>query len=544
MKYLLTLAPLVFFFSITTANAADYYYCDCQAGASNQCVAGNDSNNGTSPSSARQTFSSANSTFNKIFSGDSINFCRGGSFTANVKHKWTNNKCTASNACTVTAYDLSGHQDIPLAKPIITQVTNNALFSLEDGGNADHEEGYVFSNLDLRCTGCLTNGGNGFFLFNDIDHVIIDNISLDGFDIGVHLAGSNAVNPGSDGTLDFITLKNLNIVNSKRQGILGGANTLEISKSYFENNGGGVVLDHNIYISRGNNITISSNELYRSSLDSNGNCTAVSLVVHGKVNNLLIENNIVREDIGKAKLGCWGIAVDPGYNTAESFTNITIRGNKVINVGNLGIGVTSCDTCIIENNIIFQQQPFKFSAISAPNRPRATDDLTLTKVTIRNNSIFTSSAGIGIMLGTEGNQHIIVSNAIHYTGSDNFKCMSVDLASSAYTAIDNNACFFPNASSLSEWESGSGSNPSPLGAWQAQSGFSINSKNINPEFTDPTLPLVDLSPQSSSQIIGKGHTTRSSLKDFRGKSRGTNPDVGAFEFGTFNPPAKTKAYLK
>lgn len=542
MKYLLMLTSLLFLFTTTSANATDYYYCDCQAGASSQCVAGNDSNNGLTTSSPRQTFANASSTFRSFADGDTIQFCRGGSFTTNTSERWVNDKCTASNTCTVTAYDLPGQQSPQLARPVITQTSAAHLFSLEEGGSADHEEGYIFSNLDLKCTGC-TGAGYGIFLYNDVDDLIVDNVSFDGFAIGVHLAGAQTPSPGVDGISRNITLNKLKIINSYAMGILGGASNLAITNSYFENNGSGTTLDHNIYLSKGDGIVISGNELYRSSLDSSGSCKGVSLIVHGVVNNLIIENNLVREDIGKAGAGCWGMAVDPGYTKAESFTNVIIRGNKIINVGNKGIGVAACDTCVIENNIIYHQQDFGSTAISAPNRQRDGSDQALNKVTIRNNSIYTSSSGTGIRLGTEGSQHVVVSNVIHYSGSGDFKCFDLGLAASAYTAVDNNTCYFPNASASSEWEAGSGTNPNPLGAWQGQSGFDANSQNVNPGFKDPILPLLDFSPQSiSSPIVGAGHNTSSSAKDYRGKTRDAQPDAGAFEFGTFNPPAKTNIY--
>ncbi|MFV1983693.1 MAG: hypothetical protein ACC657_09165 [Thiohalomonadales bacterium] len=546
MKYLLMLTPLLFVLTSPFANAADYFYCDCQAGASNQCVTGADSNNGTSTASPRKTFSNAASTFSNFNAGDSIKFCRGGSFTANAATRWVNNKCTAANNCTASTYDLPGQQNSKLPRPIITQRANANLFSLDDPGNADHEEGYSFSDLDLRCTGCLNSGtGMGFFFYNDIDDVTINNVSLVGFRIGIYLSGSNPVNAGSDGKLDNITLNNLRIVNSNRQGFLGGANNLVISNSYFENNGSGTNKDHNIYISKGGNgIVIKNNEVYRSSLDANGKCSGNPIVVHGTVNNLLIEGNVVREDIGKANGGCWGIAVDTGYTAAESFTNVTIRRNKVINVGNIAIGVASCDTCVIENNVIIQEQSFNSTAIKAPDRNRASNDIPLNKVIIRNNSIFTSSSGTGILLGSEGRQHVVVSNAIHYTGSGRYTCFNLGLAASAYTAVDNNICHFPNATAQSEWEAGSGTNPSPLGAWQGRSSFDVNSQNANPGFKNPNRPTLDLSAQNgSSRMINAAHISRSATTDYQGKSRGTQPDVGAFEFGRFNPPAKTFAFF-
>ena len=524
--------------------ATDYFYCDCQSGSSSQCVAGNDLNSGTAKTHPKKSFDNANSVFNSMNAGDTINFCRGGAFSTNIDHKWVNNKCTSSNVCSVTAYDIPNQENPQLAPPIITQQSSNNLFGLDDGGNADQEQGYSFSKLDLRCTSCTaSSNGYGFFLYNDVDYVTIKDISLNGFRIGVYLAGSNTLNAGADGILSNITLSNLTIINSKNQGILGGGNNLQITNSYFENNGNGTVFDHNIYLSSGNGILVKGNELYRSSLNTNGECAGVPLVVHGTINNLSVENNIIREDIGKVTQGCWGIAIDPGYSKAESFTNITIKNNKIINVGNIGIGLASCNNCTIENNVIFQQQSFGFTAIRAPDRARNSDDIMQTQLTIRNNSIYTSADGTGIELGTEGDQHTIVSNAIHYSGSGRFTCFDLDLPASAYTTIDNNTCYFPNALSSSEWEAGSGTTPSPIGAWQA-TGFGVNSQYANPDFKDPTLPLVDLSPlSSSSATVNAGHSSSSS-KDYRGKTRDSQPDAGAFEYGTFNPPAKTKSFFQ
>ena len=541
MKYLLILTTLLSLLSMTKANATDYYYCDCQSGASDQCVSGNDTNDGLTTISPKQSFSNASAKFSKLSAGDAIKFCRGGSFKASGKFDWVNNNCTAANTCDVTSFDLPGQDASPLSPPIINQTGNGHLFSLADGGASDHEEGYTFSDMDLRCTGCSLNGAVGFLISNDIDNVEINNVSLDGFNIGVSLQKNNGINTG-DGVLDNITLERLSITNSLRQGIQGGANNLTISNSYFENNGSGDQFDHNIYISRGDNTIIRGNDLYRSSLDSNGSCAGAPIVVHGVINNLLIENNYVHEDLGKATRGCWGIAVDNGYSGAETFTNVIIRNNKVVNVGNLAIGVTSCNGCIIENNVIFNQQAFSFTAISAPNKIRSDNDSLLNNVTIRNNSIHTNIGGTGIKLGKEGTGHSVISNVITFTGTGNFDCFEFDQPPSSYTAIDNNTCYFPNAPTT-EWEKGAGVSPTPLGAWQSQSGLGANSKNTNPEFNDPTLPLVDLSIKASSLLINAGHVSKSSSKDYRGKSRLASPDIGAFEFGTFDPPAKTNAYF-
>ena len=129
------------------------------------------------------------------------------------------------------------------------------------------------------------------------------------------------------------------------------------------------------------------NELYRSAI-VDGECAGVSFVVHGEHDGLLIEGNLVREDLGAAGGGCWGIAVDTGYGEAELFRNVTIRGNRVINVGNVAIGLNACENCLVENNVVVHEQSFGTRGIAAPNRDRDAADLAMTGVTIRNNSIF------------------------------------------------------------------------------------------------------------------------------------------------------------
>jgi len=527
------------------ALAVDYYYCDCQEGAAPGCSAGSDNNSGTAIDAPRQSLLNAESRFRGMSGGDVIRFCRGGSFSTNTLHTFVNSNCSAGALCAVTDY-VPPLQDSSLSRPIITQTSDSVLFSLADGGASDQEQGYSFSNMDLRCTRCSPdNAANAFFFYNEINDVTLENISIDGFKIGVHLAGRNSPPNTGDGIHDRILLKNLSITNSTTQGILGGARSLTIEDSYFENNGGGTVYDHNIYISSGNNIIVRRNELFRSSLNTNGECNGVPLVVHGDVSNLLIEGNTVREEVGRATQGCWGISVDPGYASAESFTDITIRGNKLMNVGNTAIGLAACSNCIVENNTILHQQAYGVVAISAPVRERGTDDISLNQITVRNNSIYMGSSGTGIKLGGEGSQHTLVSNAIHYIGAGDFNCIDTNLAASAYLAIANNICFFPDATVASEWEKGSGTSPDPLSAWQAVSTMGQGSIIADPNFNQPASPENDFSQQNNSAVtINKGHVDLSASTDITGKPRDAQPDVGAYEFGSPNPPAAPQLYIK
>ncbi|MCD6500026.1 MAG: right-handed parallel beta-helix repeat-containing protein [Deltaproteobacteria bacterium] len=538
-----TMILLLILTSTRSAFAADYYVCDCDTNSDSDCQPGNDSANGTAPATPWQSYNKARLAFATLAAGDAIHFCRGGALEATQGARWVNAACRAANPCVVDDYTppwASGDE----AMPIVWVRSDQNAFSLEDGGNADHEEGYVFRNLELRCTVCDQTHRWGFFLYNDIDDVLLDHLVIDGFGIGVHLAGSNpcSSDPKCDGQNDRLTLRNSTIVNSHSQGFLGSGNETIIEGNVFENNGTRATFDHNIYYSGAAAHTsgsrILNNELYHSAWEPTGSCTATSLVVHGEHDDLVIEGNRVWEDVGGANQGCWGIAVDPGYqDEAEGFTNVAIRSNTVINVGNLGIGVSSCQNCVIENNVIVQEQDFNFRAIAAPSKARTdSNDLPETNVDVRNNSIYVSGrGGTGIRVGGEGNDHLVVSNAIAYAGTGTWNCFALDLATTDYQAVDNNVCWFPNASN-GEWVNGIGTNPNPLSAWQAASGFGSASQEADPGYANPAGPTFDLSSINGHvAMVDHGHPTLSAPLAFDGPARDSYPDVGAYEWGAENP---------
>ena len=508
-----------------------YYACDCGTGADTDCVAGDDGNAGTSPDAPWQTWEYARTQFANLEPGDSIAFCRGGGFDndGTAGTRWVNGQCLADNPCVVRDYEppwASGDE----ARPRINALAGQHGFALEDGGNSNHEEGYTFLNLDLRGSG----DGNGFFIYNDIDDVLICNVAIDGFSIGVHAAGSNPADAGSDARNERINVLNSSITNNPGQGWLGACNGCGVDYTYFDNNGSAqAVYNHNIYFSGASGevavgMHAIGNELNRSAIVG-GECAGVSFVVHGEHDGLLIENNLVREDVDAAGGGCWGIAVDTGYGgDPEQFRNIVIRGNRVVNVGNVAIGLDACEDCVVENNVIIQEQSFGARGIAVPDRDREADDLPMTGVTVRNNSIYfgPDASGTGIYLGGEGTGHVLVSNAVYYAGTnDGWNCLDLDLALSSYDAVDNNLCYFPNAPG-GEWMNGVGT----LADWQSSSSLDASSVVTDPGFVSTTGPDFDLSPESdTSPLVDSGHPTLSSNTDLTGTDRDDSPDIGAYE---------------
>jgi hypothetical protein len=343
------------------AGGKTYYVCDT----------GNDENTGMSESSPFRSYEKAMATFATITGGDSVLLCRGGQFPI-TKGKGINNlKCSIGAPCTLGDYG-DKSKDKPL---IISSDTTSALKFYGNIDSAKSGGGYVIKNLNLLST---TGAGKGVFLYIGVHHMLLENLHIQGFSLGMQIAGS---------TTNFIKLKDSVIINSKQQGVLGGCTNCLYENNHFENNGSGM-LDHNIYLSSTDgivsNMTVRGNTLYKSSM-VDGKCGGVSLVVHGKFEGITIENNLIKEDVGAAKGACYGISVDPGYAYEEYFKDVVIRGNTLLNVGGNAIGCASCDGALIENNTIIDEGSVLVNGIAVPVR---TEDTVKSKnVVIRNNKV-------------------------------------------------------------------------------------------------------------------------------------------------------------
>lgn len=380
---------------------------------------GDDLNDGLSHASAWKTYAKSNSVFSSLNGGDSILFCKGEQFVISGSSVWKNFNSSSNNRITISSYT-PPNATAGIANPTIYAAGGGSAFQMMNGGNAEHNEGYIISNLVLRGE---NNGGNGILIYNDSDYIDINNVEIYDFRIGIHYSGSNPANPGSDGRNSDLQVKSVFVHDNKSQGFLGGGDNLLIADSVFVNNGFELaVFNHNIYISspagRASNEIIRNNRLYQSAM-VNGEAAGASLVVHGDHTNLLIENNVVWEDVGAVGQGCWGIAVDNGYSSFEQFPGLIIRGNTVVNVGNMAIGCSCCPGAIIEDNTIVHQSLFGADVIRIPDRDEnsSPSNPQSNNVTVRNNTVLydSSADGTGIKLGDgDGATYTSKDNNIYY----------------------------------------------------------------------------------------------------------------------------------
>lgn len=529
----------------TFAGTHHYYVCDCQTGADSDCVAGSDSNAGTSAASPKQSTSAITTLFSGLGVGDRIELCKGGFWNSGTTTIGTvNTSCSAANPCVIGSYVppwASGNE----GRPIITfAASTNGIFT-GDGGQANHEEGYTVAGLEMRGDGTSTTTGTGYgiFIYNDTDDVMICDMMMRYWSIAIHLEGIATTPDPSDPLADYhndrITFRNSTVRDCGGQGILGADNSFHIYNNYMQNNGfDRQILNHQIYMNANVapdaavNIEVVGNELYQNAIYYAGasKCGGAAMTGHGVIDGLLIQGNYVHEDVGTVDPGCWGIAIAPGYPTAESLAHVTITGNVVQNMGNLSIGLGTSQNSKIENNTIVNQQGVNAAAIDAPAIGAGSGDTADQAITVRNNSLYLDS-GTGIDIDSEGTNHVVANNTIYIVGSGTQQCFSLPLSTASYSFVDYNDCYAPSASTF-HWQ-GSAS----LASWQGSSGFDSHSITTNPLFTTARYSstfaqgLADFLPQSGSPLKDAGNNTNAPGADINGVARPQNSvvDIGAFE---------------
>lgn len=406
----------------TISQAENFYVCDSN---------GNDKFDGRSESKPFKSYDKAIAYFNQLEAGGELLFCRGGKFLATQQSRLYNKNCSVESPCKIGAYGNTSK-----SRPLIVPNKVDGI-NFENSGDARADGGYIVENIILISD---SYSHAGIRLYNDVDDLTVKNVHLEGFNVGFYMAGSNKPLPGSNKANDRIVLRDSIIIKNKKQGMLGACNDCLIENNNFESNGASPNLDHNIYLAKSGEpargITIRNNTLYRSAF-VDGKCQGVSLVGHGLLEDVLIENNIIKEDVGAVAGNCWGISIDPGYAWDESFKNITIRNNKLINVGSHAIGCASCDGVLIEGNEIIDEGTVVGAGIKVPVREENTTKSR--NVVIRNNKIIVNhETAVGIAIGGE-HRATVTGNTITLPTSTRTTCFK-RIEANIDTDITNNVC--------------------------------------------------------------------------------------------------------
>lgn len=511
-----------------------YYYCDCGKGAAGNCVAGNDANTGTDPAAPRKTIANAITKLATLSGSNTLRFCKGGAFDTQGSLNMPTTSCAPGSTCTdFREYDSPVFASA--AKPIINSPAGGvALINIM--GNRG---GVRLLNLKLHGNG--TFGNVGMFLYSGAHDITACNLDIDGFRLGIQqVPGINKPNPAeSIPAVTNISLTGNNFTNNVAAAYLGSGTTTVIAKNAFLNNGSGNVFDHSIYVSAANldtpDLMVSENYIFGQIGDK---CLGNVLAVHGKLPRLKIKKNVLEIDESADTMGCYGIALDHGaYNSYTDFTEAVVSGNIISSTGGIGIAVSNCADCLVENNLL------SFNAISnygisagvyaarttCPNGT-ACPDVVNTRNTIRNNTIWfgpNATYGMtGIQVRNEGTGHIVANNSVTYTStkaSSPAYCFDYTLPIASYAFIDNNHCY---SAATHKWEK---TNGATLAAWQAYSSFDLASSTAAPAFVNSLIAPYDFHPTGGSPLLGAGSSLHAPATDITGTPFLVPPAIGAYE---------------
>jgi hypothetical protein len=426
------------------ASGVKYYYCECGTGANANCVAGNNAWDGLTPSTPKQTGYQAR--FNTMAAGSTVALCRGGSFPGETYGMHSsmvkNSNCLASNTCDLRDYadprfTPSGSE----VRPIIRGQVGGWL------GDADHYEGFRFFNLQVRMGANV--GFNADMNVTDVDmcNILFDAGGAEGT-FAVYWADEAG---GASGPPQRHTFRQ-NQTQNTGGGILGGCTDCVLDNNYFANTSysPNSNRDHPLYITCNpvNNMRITNNEIH--GCPPGGSYGTVLFVVHGHHTNLLIENNLVQCDnpgtLGDTGGGNYGIALDNGAYTDSAqatYAYSVIRRNWVVNNGDYGIALAQAPYSLVEDNVIIMPpSEGGYHGIGlghVPDRGPPNNDTPNTNITVRNNTVYSTSAGdYGVQVGSVGNTYVVTGNAFYLaSGGD---CFQLGLTSGAYQNLDRNAC--------------------------------------------------------------------------------------------------------
>jgi hypothetical protein len=333
-------------------------------------VPGNNANPGTSASAPKQNLAGMN--LSALPAGTRLLFARGGAWTNFTVSGLRNLNVTSANPLVFDAYTPSSGAS---ATPWLKTASGNAMtFGVYQ--DTAQDGGYVIRNLKFDGVG---TGNWGIWLNQEMRDVTIENVEITGFDLAVHTQSV-----GTQGTTRF-TLRNSNIHHNRGMGMLGNADNMVITGNTFSaNNYSGSAFNHAIYLASGNrlsrNVTVSNNTFTNNSV-VNGVCTGGNFTVHGQWDGVVVENNRITQNA--SAMGCWGVSITPAYATPESFRNVVVRGNRIVNLGATAIGVGSAPGILIESNVV---RSTLGSAVAIPAIPPSTGDVADGNATIRNNT--------------------------------------------------------------------------------------------------------------------------------------------------------------
>ncbi|NUN14725.1 MAG: hypothetical protein HUU55_13930 [Myxococcales bacterium] len=506
------------------------YLCDCADGAVAECVPGDDANDGESPATPLRTLGAAFERYPLLPSGGAIAICRGGVIVgdAAAHHPIFHEEASAENPRGIRDYSAPwGTPTMP--RPVVMATKEWPGLWLEAATPEGQTQGYVVQNVEFRGD---AESMYAIWIGGGTSAVVVCGVLVDGFYNGIRIlardAGATAVERGKQ-----VTIVDSHIRKTRSVGVLGIAHELTLDRCVVENTG---TVDgetkHAVWLRNDTDvpvtkITIRNTKIIKPGELPDGKCSAVGLMIDGLVEDIEISQNEFLCSPGKGSMGFRAIQMGT-FASKNAFYNVLIAGNELRHFGAMGIAVEACQGCGIENNVLVAESAtIDIVGIVCPTRTPLPDEIPIDKITIRNNSVLIpdSPNGTGIRLGEDGSGHVVVSNTVMYGGDGPFGCYPLYPSVGETGTVDHNHCWAPNVGPTA-WHPNFGD----LAGWQTASNSDINSKYIDPQYTNSNIEEADLTPSNpQSPLVGSGHPTLSTTTDIEGKPRGESPNIGAYE---------------
>ena len=344
--------------------------------------------------------SAGTNALNRLPAGSRLLFQRGGVWSWSLV-ELHNLRVTPENPLVIDAYGEG-------ASPVFRTASGTAFQVGGRWGNTSNDGGYTIRNIQLDGMGTAQRG---FWLVQNMRGLTLDNVDIRGFRFGIESS------PGAPHNVTGLTIRNSRINDNTSMGILGSYSDSLIENSTFtgNNNVSGSTGNHAIYFSHGDRVTIRNNNFTGNSV-VNGSCIGGNVTVHGVVDGLLIEGNTIRQE--RSAISCYGFAITAGYTTGESFRNVVVRGNTIINVGMTSIAANASPGILIEGNRVINTQDQGQYGIWIPaNGGADAGDAAEDSPTVRNNTVcFARSQGsVGVSVNAPG---AVVTGNVVRLGAD------------------------------------------------------------------------------------------------------------------------------
>jgi hypothetical protein len=314
--------------------------------------------------------------------------------------------------------------------------------------------------------------------------------------------------------------------------------------NYFKMQGGGYSWCSNtrygIKMNNSDTIDIKNNFISCSDFTYEG----YGIVSYGNSNKVNIENNVI---VNSRK----GIL----FNQLQDFN---INNNKIINVQDYFLQISNGDNGIIENNILNTITAGNGINLSSSNTQVKNNKITTINEGIcilnnNNNNTFTNNylhaGGLGVAKGivsNSANNMTLFNNSINITSVDRIKGRAIEINGGSYITLKNNIVSNKEGG-YSLFISGNPTNLTfdyndyysfknklvhyngveydSLSVWKNTSGMDANSLDYNPYYQSDTCLK-----HNQMKLFNAALQIPLITSDIYGISRGTTPDIGAYEY--------------